>query len=75
MFQINSILIIAQSAVAEEYADCISVEEQNRNNECPGYDTKLHLMVRFHFWRYGNVVYPFIAITYWFTLTQSGSTF
>ena len=39
----------------------------------PGYDTKLHLMVRLQFWGLGSVVYPFIAITPSSTLIQSGN--
>ena len=32
--------LLAQSAEAVEYSDCISTEEQNSPNECPKYDTK-----------------------------------
>ena len=31
---------MAQSVGAVEYTICISAEEQNSPNECPGYDTK-----------------------------------
>ena len=31
---------MAQSAVAAEYIDCISVEDEDSPNECPDYDTK-----------------------------------
>ena len=40
---------------------------------CPGYDTKLRLMVRLQFWRYGEGGVLFIAITSISNLTQSGS--
>ena len=36
---------------------------------CPGYNIKLHLMIRLQFWYLGNVEYPFIGITSKFTLT------
>ena len=32
--------VLAQSAWAVEYTDCISAEELDPTNECPGYDTK-----------------------------------
>ena len=32
--------LTAQSAEAVEYTDCISAEEYNSSNECPGYDIK-----------------------------------
>ena len=31
---------MAQSAVAAEYTDCISAEELDSTNKCPGYETK-----------------------------------
>ena len=33
------------------------------NSGCPGYDAKLHLVVRLQFWRLGSVEYLFIVIT------------
>ena len=32
--------VSAESAGAEEYTDCTSVEEEDPLNECPSYDTK-----------------------------------
>ena len=32
--------VVAQSAGAAEYINCITAEEQDFPNECPGYDTK-----------------------------------
>ena len=37
----------------------------------PGYDTKLHRMVRLQFWRLEECEYPFTAITPRFTLSGS----
>ena len=39
--------------------DCIPCREiRARNWGCPCYDTKLHLMVRLKFWRYGDYKIP-----------------
>ena len=32
--------LLAQSAAAAEYTDCVSEERLDSPNECPGYDTK-----------------------------------
>ena len=31
---------LAQSVVAAEYTDCISLDQSDFLNKCPGYDTK-----------------------------------
>ena len=55
-----------QSARAAEYTKCISTEEKNFSNECPGYDTKQSD---------GEVPeYLFISIAPMSTLARSGST-
>ena len=41
--------------------------------ECPRYDTKLHLMMKFQFWSSESVEYPFIDITSRSTLSSSTS--
>ena len=47
-----------QSAEAIEYVDCISAEESDpHHQEFPGYDNKLHLMVRLQSWNYFFRVY------------------
>ena len=44
------------------------------HNECPRYDTKLYLMVRFQSRCFGNEKYPFMVITLRFTLSRIGNT-
>ena len=51
---------------------CRGVRLPPLKKKCPGYDTKLHLMVRLLCW--SSVKYPFIPITPRFTWTWSGST-
>ena len=46
--------LTTKSAGAVEYADCISTEGYDPLNECPGYETKLHLMMRLQFWSFGG---------------------
>ena len=60
---------MAQSAGAVEYTDCISAEELNSSNECPGYDTK-----KSDGEALGNAEYPFIAIIPRSNLARSGIT-
>ena len=38
-FELQLNVNMAQSAGAAEYTDCISADEQDSPNECPGYDT------------------------------------
>ena len=53
-------------------------EAQSRREKqdlgCPGYDSKLHLMVRHDLCTLGNVEYSFITITLKSTLTKAAST-
>ena len=37
--------------------------EEKHNFECPRYDSKLHVMMKFQSWSLGNVEYSFITIT------------
>ena len=55
------------SVGAVEYADCSS------ERGCPGYETKLHIIVRLTLGALGNVKYSFIAMTPRSPLTQIGS--
>ena len=51
---------IAQSAVAIEYTDCISAEEEVSPNECPIYDTKQsdgEVPVMLELWECGAPIY------------------
>ena len=41
--------------------------------KCPGYDIKLHLIMRFNSWSLRDVEYSFITIILKSTLSQSGS--
>ena len=50
-----------------EYTNCISVEELDSSNQCPGYDTS-------NVGASENAEYPFIAIALRFTLSRSGRT-
>ena len=47
---------------------------KTQNNECPGYDTELHLMVRLQSWSFEECVLPLNAIIPRYTLTRSDST-
>ena len=49
------------------------MKSKTASNLCPGYDTKLHLMLRVQFWRSGE--YLFIAITSRSILTRSSSIY
>ena len=42
----NSCSKTAQLAETVEYANCIFAEKYPPPNECPGYDSKLHLMLK-----------------------------
>ena len=57
---------MVRPAGAAEYTNCISMEEQDSLDECPGYDTKQSNGE-------GNVEYFFMAITSWSTLDMLGS--
>ena len=59
------------------HTDFISAEvgpsPPKKEDGYPGYEPKLHTVVRHQLWSSGKCgVYPFIAITPRFTLTQSG---
>ena len=60
---ISIIPILAKSAGAFEYTNCIFVLDITSNN----------LMVWFQSWSFGELEYSFIAITLRSTLIQSGS--
>ena len=51
-------LLGALSAGAVEYANCIPAEKSPPPSEFPGYDTKLHLMVKFKSWNFGKCGVP-----------------
>ena len=54
---------MAQSAGTIEYTDCISAEESDSPNECPGYDTKQSDgKSSSNVNTLGNAKYPFIAM-------------
>ena len=67
-------LTVIQLAGAVEYTNCSSAKGTTPTNECPAYDIKLHLIVRFQSSNLRHVEYLFIAISPKSTLTRRGST-
>ena len=63
---------MVQSAGTVEYTDCISAEEYDSPDGCPGYDIKQS--ENSSPGALGNADYPCIAITPRSTLARSGST-
>ena len=47
---------------------CVFYIPSRRGYNRPGYDTKLHRMVKLQFWYLGNVEYPFVTVNLRLTL-------